>query len=65
MPRFDSSFPLDPGTRITAERVETSLRTRFDPLPTLNPQRLVQYLQQFERGYLDLAAHLGGHGAAR
>ena len=44
------------GARITAERVATSLRARFDPLPTLSPRRLVQSLQQFEHGYLDLAA---------
>ena len=57
MPRFDSSsLPLDPAARITTERVEMALRTRFDPLPTLSPQRLVEYLQQFERGYLGLAA---------
>ena len=42
--------------RITAERVAMALRSRFDPLPTLNPQRLVQYLQQFDYGYLGLAA---------
>ena len=33
-----------------------ALRSRFDPLPTLQPRRLVQYLQQFEHGYLEPAA---------
>lgn len=42
--------------RITAERVARSIRTRFDPLPTLNPRSLAQSLQQFECGYLESAA---------
>ena len=41
---------------ITAERVARSIRTRFDPLPSLNPRLLTQYLQQFEYGYLEPAA---------
>ncbi len=41
---------------ITAERVARSIRTRFDPLPSLNPRLLAQYLQQFEYGYLEPAA---------
>ena len=41
---------------ITAERVARSIRTRFDPLPSLNPRLLSQYLQQFEYGYLEPAA---------
>ena len=44
--------------RITAERVARSIRTRFDPLPTLNPRLLTQSLQQFEYGYLEPAARL-------
>ncbi len=44
------------GSTITTERVATSIRTRFDPLPTLNPRLLTQYLQQFEYGYLEPAA---------
>ena len=57
-PRAVVNGPATPyaNARISAERVEMALRTRFDPLPTLNPQRLVQSLQQFERGYLDPAA---------
>ena len=46
----------DTGEKITTERVQMSIRTRFDPLPSLNPRLLVRYLQQFEFGYLDLAA---------
>ncbi len=42
--------------RITAERVARSIRTRFDPLPSLNPRSLTQSLQQFEYGYLETAA---------
>ena len=44
------------GGTITTERVATSIRHRFDPLPMLNPRLLTQYLQQFEYGYLDSAA---------
>ena len=55
MSRKTSHVLTAPAT-ITAERVETSLRSRFDPLPSLSPRRLVQYLQQFDYGYLDLAA---------
>ena len=44
------------GNTITTERVATSIRHRFDPLPMLNPRLLTQYLQQFEYGYLDAAA---------
>ena len=43
-------------TTVTAERVARSIRTRFDPLPSLNPRLLTQYLQQFEYGYLEPAA---------
>ncbi len=42
--------------RFNAERVTRSIRTRFDPLPSLNPRLLAQYLQQFEYGYLEPAA---------
>ncbi len=57
-----ANAPVAAGTapsgsdKITAERVAMSLRTRFDPLPPLDPRRLVQYLQQFEYGYLEFAA---------
>ena len=43
------------SSTITTERVATSIRTRFDPLPTLHPRLLTQYLQQFEYGYLEPA----------
>ena len=46
----------DTAEKITAERVTMSLRTRFDPLPSLNPRLLTQYLQQFDHGYLELGA---------
>ncbi len=42
--------------KITAERVTMSLRTRFDPLPSLTPPLLVSYLRNFDYGYLEMAA---------
>ena len=57
-PRPAANLPAAPdiSARITAERVEMSLRSRFDPLPSLSPRRLVEYLQQFDHGYLEPAA---------
>ena len=51
------ALPTASGT-ITTERVATAIRTRFDPLPSLNPRLLSQYLQQFEYGYLEPAARV-------
>ena len=37
--------------RITAERVQMSIRARFNPIPSLTPQLLGAYLESFRMGY--------------
>lgn len=43
-------------TDVGAERVQMHLRTRFNPIRDLTPQRLSQYLDSFQAGYLREAA---------
>ena len=39
-------------SHVDAERVFTDIRSRFSPIPHVNPQNLSQWLDGFERGYL-------------
>src|SRR4051812_4160078 len=41
---------------ISTERVTMSVRMRFNPLRGLTPERLAQYLDQFDLGFFRLAA---------
>ncbi len=39
-------------TKVSAERIQSFIRSRFNPIRTLTPQLLSQYLDEFKAGYL-------------
>lgn len=60
--QYPAPPPTDPPIRtagessISTERVTLSVRMRFNPLRSLTPDRLAQYLDQFDLGFFRLAA---------
>ncbi|MCX6994148.1 MAG: DUF935 family protein [Kiritimatiellaeota bacterium] len=44
--------PPSSGSHVSSERVQSFIRSRFNPIRTLSPQLLSQYLDEFKAGYL-------------
>lgn len=41
-----------PSSVVSTERIQSFIRSRFNPIRTLSPQLLAQYLDEFKAGYL-------------